>query len=199
MTSVSGREAITTRVHGADIDDIDDVLPSRALWRDLAGACACLVLGVLGFTGDGRVPVLAWINLAIHEFGHVATSLLPEVITAMMGSITQVALPLAIAGYFLHRRELVSAMLCLAWAGTSAHEAAIYIGDAPYERLELIGGYHDWAFVLGPENFDALDRAAQIAGLVNAAGIALVVIGAAGCLARPLLWGRVAPWARAGQ
>ena len=145
------------------------------------------------------MPVLAWINLCIHEFGHVATSWLPEVITAAMGSVTQVALPLAIAAYFLHRRELVSAMVCLAWAGTSAHEASIYIADAPYERLELIGGYHDWAYVFGPEGLDAMDRAGQVAGVVNAAGVALVVIGVAGCLARPLLWGRWAPSPRAGQ
>jgi hypothetical protein len=199
MTPVSGTEAVRRSPAPADTDDIDDRLPSRALWRDLAGAAACAVLGVLGFTGDGRVPVLVWINLAIHEFGHVATYAFPEVVTAMMGSITQVALPLAIAGYFLHRRELVSAMLCLAWAGTSAHEAGVYIGDAPYQRLELIGGYHDWAFVLGPENFDAMDRAAEVARLVNTSGIALVVIAVAGCLARPILWGRAAPRERAGQ
>ena len=92
-------------------------------------------------------------------------------------------------------------MLCLAWAGTSAHEASIYIADAPYERLELIGGYHDWAFVLGP---GGPRRAWTRAGAgrrawSTRAGIALVVIGVAGCLARPLLWGRAAPWARAGQ
>ena len=91
MTPVSGIWAVTRSSAPADTDDIDDRLPSRALWRDLAGAAACVVLGVLGFTGDGRVPVLVWINLAIHEFGHVATYAFPEVVTAMMGSITQVA------------------------------------------------------------------------------------------------------------
>ena len=157
------------------------------------------MLGVLGFTGDGRVPVLAWINLALHEFGHVATALLPDLVTAAMGSVTQVAIPLAIAGYFLWRRELVSGMLCLAWAGTSAHDASVYIADAPYERLELIGGYHDWAFVFGPEGLDAMERSGQVAAVVDAAGLALVAIAAAGCLARPLLWGRAAPWARPGH
>ena len=157
------------------------------------------MLGVLGFTGDGRVPVLAWINLALHEFGHLATALLPDLVTAAMGSVTQVAIPLAIAGYFLWRRELVSGMLCLAWAGTSAHDASVYIADAPYERLELIGGYHDWAFVFGPEGLDAMERSGQVAAVVNAVGLALVAIGVAGCLARPLLWGRAAPWARPGH
>ena len=44
-----------------------------------------------------------------------------------------------------------------------------------------------------------MDRAAEVARLVNTSGIALVVIAVAGCLARPILWGRAAPWERAGQ
>ncbi len=131
------------------------------------------------------MPVLRWIDLAIHEFGHVATYVFPDLVTAMMGSITQVALPLAISAYFLRRRELVSGMLCLAWAGTSARDASVYIGDAPYERLPLIGGMHDWAFALGPEGFDALGSAGAVAGVVRAAGLVMVLAAVAGCLARP--------------
>ena len=116
-----------------------------------------------------------------------------------MGSITQVAIPLAIAAHFAWRRELVSAMLCLAWAGTSARDASVYIADAPYERLELIGGIHDWAYALGPEGFDALDRAAVLASVVHGAGLAMVVAAVAGCLARPLLTARLAPSGGAGQ
>ncbi|CAN0511728.1 unnamed protein product, partial [Phaeothamnion confervicola] len=136
---------------------------SLALWRHVAGALACALLGVVSFGGDRRVPILEWIDLAIHESGHVFTYAFPDLVTAMTGSIAQVAVPLAIAGYFLWRRELVSGMVCLAWAGTSARDASVYIADAPYERLELIGGMHDWAFALGPGGVDALDRAGAIA------------------------------------
>ena len=122
------------------------------------------------------MPLLGWIDLAIHEFGHVATYPLPDLVTAMMGSIAQVAVPLAIcaplprAGGSSSRR-----CSCLAWAGTSARDAAVYIADAPYERLELIGGMHDWAFALGPEGLDALDRAGAVAAAVPAAGLVMVV------------------------
>jgi hypothetical protein len=170
-----------------------------ALWRDVGGAVACAALGLVAFAGGGGVPLLQWIDLALHEFGHVATYALPGLVTAMMGSVAQVAIPLAIAAYFAWRRELVSAMLCLAWAGTSAREVAVYVADAPYERLELIGGIHDWAYALGPEHLDALDRAGAVAAVVHGAGVAMVVAAVAGCLARPILTARLAPAEGAGR
>ena len=73
-------------------------------------------------------------------------------------------MPWALAGYFLAvRRDVLGGTLCLAWAGTSAHNASVYIADAPYEALPLIGGSHDWAFLLGPQSFDVLHRATDIA------------------------------------
>lgn len=168
-----------------DADDvgIDALAASRLAWRNLAAAAACATLGLLAFGRDARVPLLGWIDLCVHEFGHVATALAPPVVTAMAGSAAQVALPLALAGAFWFvRREPLSAMVCLAWAGTSAHDAAAYIADAPYERLELIGGTHDWAYALGPAGFDALGSAGTIAGVVRGAGFLMVVVATAWCL-----------------
>jgi hypothetical protein len=51
----------------------------------------------------------------------------------------------------------------------------VYIADAPYERLELIGGEHDWAFVLG--ELGRVEQAATIASIVRGAGV--LVLGAA--------------------
>lgn len=183
----------------ADGHGVEPSSPSLALWRDIGGAAACALLGLIAFAGGQRVPLLGWIDLAIHESGHVATYAFPDLITAMAGSIAQVALPLAIACHFLWRRELVSGMLCLAWAGTAARDASVYIGDAPHERLELIGGMHDWAFALGPEGLDALDRAGAVAAAVHGAGLAMAVAAVAGCLARPILTGRLEPSEPTGQ
>jgi hypothetical protein len=90
--------------------------------------------------------------------------------------------PLALAAYFvLFRRDVLAVGLCLSWAGTSARDAAVYIADAPYERLELIGGDHDWAFVLGPAHLDALDAAGTIASTIAVIGALLVLAGAVVC------------------
>jgi hypothetical protein len=95
-----------------------------------------------------------------------------------MGSITQVLVPTGIAVHFwFGRRDRLAAGLCLAWTGTSARDAAVYIADAPYQRLTLIGGEHDWAFVLGPAHLNLLNRAGLIAALVTALAVLLVLAG----------------------
>jgi hypothetical protein len=99
------------------------------------------------------------------------------------GSFAQIAVPVGLAAYFLLvRRDRLGGALCLAWAATSAKDVAAYIADAPYQRLELIGGEHDWAVILGAEHFNALDRAGAIAAAVRWFGIALLFAAFAICL-----------------
>lgn len=165
--------------------DIGDRVPSGLLWRGIAAAAVCAVLGLVAFGAGARVPLLGWIDLAIHEAGHVATYLLPDLATAMAGSVAQVLVPVLIAAHFCWRREPLSALLCLAWAGASARDVSVYIADAPVERLQLIGGMHDWAFALGPEGFAAMDRAGAVAATVSGVGFGMVAVAVAGCLVVP--------------
>ncbi|HEV2756200.1 MAG TPA: hypothetical protein VG318_10560 [Actinomycetota bacterium] len=163
-------------------------------WQFVAGAAACCVLGWFAFVRGTNVPVLSLADLGFHELGHLLTYVFPDVVTAMMGSVTQVAVPWGLAAYFfVGRRDVFGGVFCLAWAGTSAQNASVYIADAPWESLQLIGGYHDWAFVLGPEHLDVLHRAADIAAVVRGGGLvmllnALVIslAGAALSLRQPL-------------
>jgi hypothetical protein len=145
---------------------------------------ACAVMGFIALVLRDRVPLLGLVNLGFHELGHLVTYPFPDLFTAMMGSITQVAVPAGLAAYFgWARRDPVAAGLCLAWAGSSAQEASVYIADAPYQDLPLIGGHHDWAFVLG--RLGALDAADELATVVLFLAWGLVLGGIALC-ARPL-------------
>jgi hypothetical protein len=74
----------------------------------------------------------------------------------------------------------MAAGLCLAWAGSSAQQVAVYAADAPYQRLPLIGGEHDWAFILG--RLGILDRAEGVATAVRGLGLVLLVAGMAACM-----------------
>jgi hypothetical protein len=143
----------------------------------LIGAGVCLLFGWLAFVRAIGVPVLGLVDLGFHELGHLLTYLLPDVVTALMGSVMQVAVPLAVAVYFLLiRRDRLGGGLCLAWAATSAQNVSIYIADAPTQTLPLLGeGIHDWAFVLG--RWHAIDRAAAIAAGVKGFGLALLFAG----------------------
>lgn len=151
-------------------------------WRAVAGMAACLLLAWFSIQRDVRVPLLGLVDLGFHELGHLLTYPFPDVVTAAMGSIVQIAVPLGLAAYFvIVRHDIVGGGVCLAWAGTAARDVATYVADAPVELLELIGGEHDWAFVLGPEHLDALDAAGSIGSVVRVAGTMLVAGGIACC------------------
>ncbi len=152
---------------------------------DLVAAAACLLLGLLAVRYE-LVPFLSGVDLGVHEFGHLVTGWLPEVLTAVAGSVFQVVAPVGLAAYFgLVRRERRTAGVLLAWAGTSMWAVARYVADAPHEELPLFGGdIHDWAFLLGPEHCDCLSRAAPLAGVLRTAAVLLVATGLAVALNR---------------
>ena len=160
----------------------------KTLWRYVAGVFGCALLAYFPFVQQRRVPLLGGVDLGFHELGHMLTYVFPEIVTALMGSVFQVAIPAGLAAYFgLRRRDLLAAGLCLAWAGTSAVDVSVYIADAPFQRLPLIGGSHDWAYLLGPAAFGNMGGAAAIAGAVKAAGAALVLAGMGLCFRGPFV------------
>ncbi len=168
--------------------DVNEQVAWWKTWKYAAGLLGCLVLGWFGFVRGVRVPLLALVDLGFHELGHFVTYVLSDIVTAMMGSIAQVLVPLGLAAYFLvMRRDVLGGGVCLAWAATSAQNASVYIADAPYQQLELIGGQHDWAFVLGLEHFDMLDRAHTIAAVVKGFGWVLLLAGIALCAVGPFV------------
>ena len=166
--------------------------------RYALGAAASLAIGGWAFGAGRPVWGLDAFDLAVHELGHLLTALLPRLVNFLAGSVFQVAVPLALAAYFLFRRhEWASAGFCVAWAGTSARDVAVYVADAPVQALPLIGGgTHDWAYLLGPEGWNCIDRAGAVAGFVKVLGLLMVAAGVALCLwplAERLLGRRRAP------
>ena len=158
---------------------------SPARW--FAGLALIAAMWVVAFANDDKVPGLEYVNLGLHEFGHMLTYASSDLTKALAGSIAQVAIPAAIALYWFFRRgDWVVAGVCLMWAATSSLEVALYVADAPTEKLDLIAGDHDWAFILGPDGYGAMDQAKQLAGTIREwAGVAAVV-GFIVCLAAPL-------------
>ncbi len=167
--------------------------PWQDTWRYVAGVGACLLLGYFAFVRGARVPLLGWVDLGFHELGHFVMYPLPvgDFVTAVMGSCFQVVIPLGLAVYFFWRRDdLLAAGLCLAWTGTSLADVSVYVADAPYQRLPLLGGdasTHDWAYLLGPEQLDMIDSAAGLAAAAKGIGAVLLLGGIALCL-----WGALA-------
>jgi hypothetical protein len=155
-------------------------------WRYAAGIAGCALLAWFTLRTE-PVPLLWRVDLGFHELGHFLTYWLPDLGTALMGSVFQVLIPLGLAAYFsLRRKDLVGTGLCTAWAGASLQGVSVYVADAPFRLLPLLGGEHDWAFILGPAELDALDAAPELALAMRVMAILLVLAGGAVCLWRLL-------------
>ena len=100
------------------------------------------------------------IHLPIHEAGHLLFTPFGEFMHFLGGSLFQVAFPLAFVVSFIFRREVFSAILVLIWCGDSLIDVSYYIGDAYAQQMPLIGGEHDWAYLLG--ELDKVHYATQL-------------------------------------
>ena len=139
----------------------------------VAGAVAwCAVLGWIAFVSGHSIPLLSLVDLGFHELGHLLTYPFADRVTAVMGSVAQVGVPFGLAVYFQWiRNDRIATSVCLTWAATAARDVSVYIRDAPHQQLELIGGEHDWAFLLANE----LDRAESLGRNVQAFGVLLLL------------------------
>lgn len=146
-----------------------------------------LLLGALwwAFVHATRVPLLGMVDLAVHEAGHLFFTWAPRDVMLAMGNGFQVLVPLVFAGAFvLQHRDLAGGAAALGWAATSLQDASVYIADAPYRRLPLLGpeDSHDWWQLLGSHGWlDAADELARavwlVAVLVWLASVAMLVVG----------------------
>jgi len=174
---------------------MDASASTRATGRCLAGAAAVGAMWWIAFEQHERIPILTYVNLGLHEFGHFVTYGFSELTTAMAGSVAQVLIPALLAAYFIARGDWLGTGLCLAWGATSAREVAAYVADAKEQKLELIGGSHDWALILGPDHYDALGQAPHLAHIIHSFATVAIVVGFVLCVAAALRAAAHAPQA----
>jgi hypothetical protein len=156
---------------------------SPARW--LAGLAAIGAMWWIAFEQAERIPGLTYVNLAIHQAGHMFTYSAPELTSAMAGPIAQVAVPLLIALYFFFRRgDWIGAGVGLVWAATSAAEVSLFVADARAQKLELLGDdKHDWAYILGPDGYEAMYKSAELASQIREVASVAAIVGFALCVA----------------
>jgi len=159
----------------------------------VATALVCLLALWWSFIAGERVPLLTGVDLGFHELGHLVFAWAPGLVPPLAGSVVQVAVPLGLAAYFRFlRRETLPAVLMLAWAGTSAQNASVYIADAPTQYLPLLGnGRHDWAWIFS--ELGHLEWAVPFARVVWFGGLLMVFAGLVLAVA-PLVAPQVRDW-----
>ncbi len=102
-----------------------------------------------GFRPPIVLFVVDWVDLFIHEAGHLVFRIFGKVVYFAGGSLMQVLLP-AVTAFVTWRNSPRWISLPVFWTGENLVNVSVYIKDAPYKRLHLIGRnlIHDWNWLL---------------------------------------------------
>jgi hypothetical protein len=165
------------------LDDARDWARGR-FWPAYGVLLAILVyIEVLKLRDVTRWTIFYGITLAFHEMGHLLFAWAPHLVTAAMGSVFQLAVPIATIVIFLRQPDYFGVSVGGFWLSYSMFELSAYVADARSKDLPLVGFAsqedleHDWAYILGKLHMLPLDH---FFGFLLKAGATL--IGIASCV-----------------
>lgn len=157
----------------------DDIQRRLNVYKAAGALLLIAVWGWFALVKGDQTPFFVYLNIAVHEVGHVLFRPAGELTMLIMGSGFEVLFPFATGAFFLLiKRDLVSTAVAWGWAASGLASASTYIGDADDGRLALLGATGpdaagDWERILGVEFFDKVYLADRIAGTVRTVGFVL--------------------------
>lgn len=123
---------------------------------------------------------LDFVDLPIHETGHLLFRILGEFMGIAGGSLFQVIFPAVFVGYFWWNEKYYSAAIVLLWVGQSILNVYVYAADAVVMQLVLTSGFtgsegsfHDWNYMLS--TFGLLNYTKSIAGMIRLLGTFTII------------------------
>ena len=142
-----------------------------------------LAYGLYDLSDPGRGSLLAGVDLAIHETGHIVFAPFGEFMGFAGGTIFQLLMPLVFVVYFVRRGDQHAASVALWWVAQNCGHISVYAADARAQELPLVGGgEHDWFYMLSATGSLSSDQG--IARAFKAVGVLLMVAAT--------IWGIVA-------
>ena len=96
----------------------------------------------------GQYTLIDNIDLIIHESGHFFFGFFGDFIQMSGGTLMQIIFPLFIAWYFYKNGYRSGVQLFIFWLGQNLINISVYAADANKLKLKLIGGRHDWLYLL---------------------------------------------------
>ena len=125
------------------------------LFRAGAALLLCALWGFFAFVKHTEMPVFMFLDIAVHEIGHLLFQPFGELVMLIMGSGWEVAFPFFMGVVFIAwKRDFIAWGVCWAWSANSMADASRYIYDATRGELALLGGtgpdtMGDWERILG--------------------------------------------------
>ena len=155
----------------------DDIQRRLDTWKAVGALGVCAIYGWFAIVKNVQVPVLVFLDIAVHEIGHKVFSPFGNLIMLIMGTGTQILFPLVVGLMFgIWKRNFIAWGICWAWAASAMCDGARYIYDAPRGEMMLLGagdGLGDWSKILGPEHFDKLYLADRLSSQLRTLGIVM--------------------------
>jgi hypothetical protein len=152
------------------------------MWIPRALLLLYLVYAEIRFLRDPfSSTIFSGITLAIHELGHVIFGFMGHFIGSLMGSGTQILVPVIVMLIFSRQPDYFGVSVGGFWLSFSMFELANYVGDARAMDLPLVGlsddPEHDWHYLLSTLHLLPLDTtfafllrvAATLTGLASLA------------------------------
>jgi hypothetical protein len=139
----------------------EDLQRRLNLWKGVGALVLVGLWGYFGFIRNTEVPVLQFLDIAVHEVGHRVFSPFSETTMLMMGSGSEMLFPLLVGLVFgIWKRDLIAWGICWAWAAGAFADSARYMADAVQGSAVLLGGgpeaLGDWERIFGPEHWDKM-------------------------------------------
>lgn len=138
-------------MHLAD-QEFDDPALVRMRWYGQVGILfVMLIIAVPHLRSEQYFSFIDYVNLGFHEAGHFILGILGnQFLTALGGTLGQLFVPAAFLVYFIYKKEYRGALFTAFWFFENFLNISIYMADAQYQRLQLIGGdgsVHDWVYL----------------------------------------------------
>ncbi len=117
----------------------------------------------------GGFLVIDFVNLMIHEAGHMFFGWFGYTLTILGGTLGELIVPLVCAVYFGCKREAQGFAFCGFWFFENFLYIGTYMADARAEALPLVGsGDHDWNILFSQWGWILQDR--KIGAFTTAVG-----------------------------
>ncbi len=122
------------------------------------------------------LAAISWIDLFIHEAGHLFFGVFGRFMNILGGSVMQLLIPLVSVVVLFRTTRLISTF-ALFWLGENFVNVSIYVRDATRMKLRLISpaATHDWNYLLGQLNL--LGATDSIADVIFSVGLIVCLTG----------------------
>jgi hypothetical protein len=122
----------------------------------------------------GHYTLIENIDLIIHEAGHFFFGFFGDFIQMAGGTLMQIIFPLFLAWYFYRNGYRTGVQIFIFWLGQNLINISVYAADANKMKLKLIGGRHDWLYLLN--KLGLLNSADEVGYIFYAIAILVFII-----------------------